>query len=435
MSTTALKILAAADIHIGRRPARVPVDATAFSAALAWQDLVDAALAHQVDVVLLAGDVVDRDNRYFEAYGPLEAGLRRLTDAGIDTVMVAGNHDFDVLPRLLAQFDAGRLHLLGAGGVWERCVVSRAGRPHLVIDGWSPAKAHSIHNPLESYALARATDALTIGVLHADLGTTTSVYGPVTVSALQALPLDAWLIGHRHRPVLHAENAGPMVLNPGSPQGLDPTEIGPHGPWLLEIAPNGQVAAQQLTLARLRYEGVDIDLTGVGSAAEFQERAGAALHACVTALAESETPPRHVHLLPRLNGRTRLHADLSDLAAALRADWRLDLPELSATVGPAQFAAEPDLDLAALANDRDPPGVVARLLLELRQDTVSEMFKPLLAAAEARLAHVARHTNYAALGSRVSLTDAARTAQVRAHLQTQAQRLLSALVQQRQVAP
>lgn len=434
MSTTPLKILAAADLHIGRRPARLPVDAAPFSAAHAWHDLVEAALAHGVDVVLLAGDVIDRDNRYFEAYGPLEVGLRRLAEADVDTVMVAGNHDFDVLPRLLRQLEADRLQILGAGGTWQRQVVSRPGRPRLLIDGWSPARAHSTRSPLEGYEFSREAEALAIGVLHADLGATASAYAPVTVAALRALPLDAWLVGHRHRPAVHAESTEPLVLNPGSPQGLDPTETGPHGPWLLEAAPGGQLAAQQLPLARLRYENVTIDLTGVSAATEFRERTGAALHACVTALAEGDTVPRHVHLLPRLVGRTRLHAELWNLGAALASDWRLELPKLTATVGPAQLAAQPDLDLTALANDRDPPGVVARLLLELQEDTVSEMLKPLLAAAEARLDSVARHNNYAPLHPTTGLTDAERTAHARRHLQTQAQRLLAALVQQRQVA-
>lgn len=41
-----------------------------------WSRIVDYAIAHGVDVVALSGDIVDRDNRYFEAIGPFQRGLR-----------------------------------------------------------------------------------------------------------------------------------------------------------------------------------------------------------------------------------------------------------------------------------------------------------------------------------------------------------------------
>jgi hypothetical protein len=89
-----MKILCSGDLHLGRRSSRLPagVDAGAHSATAAWKALVELAIAERVDLVALSGDLVDRANRYFEAFGPLEAGVRRLTAAGIPTVAVAGNH-------------------------------------------------------------------------------------------------------------------------------------------------------------------------------------------------------------------------------------------------------------------------------------------------------------------------------------------------------
>jgi len=80
-----------------------------------WGDTVSYAVEQAVDVVALTGDVVDAQNKRYEALGPLQRGLRRLEEAGIPVVAVAGNHDFDALPRLAEMVEAEHFHLLGRG--------------------------------------------------------------------------------------------------------------------------------------------------------------------------------------------------------------------------------------------------------------------------------------------------------------------------------
>src|SRR5690606_27261923 len=57
-----VKLLCAADLHMGRRPSRLPPtwSGGAVGPATAWAALVERARAERVDAVLLAGDVVDR---------------------------------------------------------------------------------------------------------------------------------------------------------------------------------------------------------------------------------------------------------------------------------------------------------------------------------------------------------------------------------------
>src|SRR5690606_1937215 len=100
-----VRILCAGDLHLGRRSSRVPWDGdgAAGSCAEAWMRLVECAIRERVDLVALSGDLVDHDNRWFEAFGPLERGLKRLADAGIPVYAVAGNHDYDTLPHLRSE--------------------------------------------------------------------------------------------------------------------------------------------------------------------------------------------------------------------------------------------------------------------------------------------------------------------------------------------
>mgnify|MGYP002763171153 FL=1 len=65
-------------------------------------------MQQHVDAVALTGDVVDNENATYESLGPLQKGLSRLGEAGIDTIAVAGNHDYDALPRLDQMVEASR---------------------------------------------------------------------------------------------------------------------------------------------------------------------------------------------------------------------------------------------------------------------------------------------------------------------------------------
>ena len=73
----AFRFLAAGDIHLGRRPARVPPDqdVSEFAPRRAWRALVQTAIAQQVDAIALTGDVVDQDNRFYEAFSDLQDGV------------------------------------------------------------------------------------------------------------------------------------------------------------------------------------------------------------------------------------------------------------------------------------------------------------------------------------------------------------------------
>ena len=65
-----IRILCTGDLHLGRRPTRVPqtADAHVFGPTSAWQSFVLAAIERKVDAVVLTGDVVDESNKFYEAF-------------------------------------------------------------------------------------------------------------------------------------------------------------------------------------------------------------------------------------------------------------------------------------------------------------------------------------------------------------------------------
>jgi exonuclease SbcD len=215
-------LFAAADIHLGRSPARVSADwALRHSPRVAFDNLVTAAIDEQADAVLLAGDVVDRDNVFFEAYGVLQRGVARLREKGIPLIAVAGNHDTHILPELAdAVDDPEAFRLLGRGGTWESVDLSCRDGSQIRIWGWSFPRSDYSGNPLSDFpGLGSDRPATVIGLLHADRGASGGVYAPVSAADLDASGVRPWILGHIHLPDPTAP--GSTSYYTGSLQALD----------------------------------------------------------------------------------------------------------------------------------------------------------------------------------------------------------------------
>lgn len=364
-----MKILVTGDIHMGRRPAQLPSELAGdphFSTTAAWEAVVERAVAEAVDVVALTGDVVDRENRYFEAFGPLERGLQRLAEAGIDTVAVAGNHDHEVFPRLAAQLGNERFHLLGDGEHWERQRIERPGGEVLVVEGWSFPEGRYEANPLDAYDLGPPPEDLpVVALLHADLGQSTSPYAPVSLAQLKARPVALWLLGHIHAPQLFPGD-GPPVLNPGSPMALDGGETGIHGPWRVEIEGRRVHPPEQLPLSPVRYEDLPVDLSGAGDREEAMSRMVEAVRRGLEeAVARSGDALRLLLCRLRLTGSTAIHGSLPTLATEAEEQLRLTAGDASARPWRVAVETRPAVDLEELARSSTPAGALARTLLAL----------------------------------------------------------------------
>ena len=302
-----MKLLCVGDIHLGRQPARLPaglldeIKASELGPAAAWRLAVDFALADEVDAVLLAGDVVEQEDDFYEAYGDLRRGVDRLTAAGIQVLAVSGNHDVQVLPRLADAVPGFRL--LGRGGAWEvRDVAGRDGRRVQVL-GWSFPEPRVSTSPLVAHELPAldSRSAPVVGLLHCDRDAAGSPYAPVRSAELAHAPVDAWLLGHIHKPDRLAPPRPIGYL--GSLTGLDPGEPGPRGPWRLECA-GPELALEHLPLAPLRWEEVEVALDGLESAEDVHTFAVSALDALHERLAAERFRPRAVGCRLRFTGRT-----------------------------------------------------------------------------------------------------------------------------------
>jgi DNA repair protein SbcD/Mre11 len=424
-----MKILCTGDIHIGRRSSRVPrdLDQGQFSSSAAWDAIVEVALREQVDLLALSGDVVDRANRYFEAFGPLERGLRRLAEAGIDTVAVTGNHDFDVLPLLKRGAGGDRLHLLGLGGTWERWTVTEGGEPLLHVDGWSFPSEHVRTNPLDSYLPGADDGAAVLGLLHADLDQPGSPYAPVSFADLGRQRVTFWLLGHIHHPSVR-ETSGAPVMYPGSPQAMDPGEGGVHGPWLIDLRAGHPVGMRQILISRVRYEPLTIALDGIEAKDDLLDAVTDGMQRRLSEIAGDAGDLECVGFRVTVSGRTGLHRELAGHLSEMTGDFRLHSGRTQSFVERLVFDTRPTLSLDDLAKRNDPPGALARTVLALEADPYPAAYRRLIDDTHARMTAIQRHNVYAGIADIVTLDRAS----VRAHLLSEGYRLLDTLVAQRE---
>ena len=376
-----MKILFTADVHIGRRSSRLPqhLSGHEHSCASAWGRVVELALSHEVDLVAISGDLVDQSNRFLEAAGPLESGLRRLAGAGIETVMVSGNHDHDVLPALIDSIGSPSARLLGREGVWERYTFERGGQ-RVHVDGWSFPQASCRESPLRSYDSAN-DGAPILTLLHADLEQPGSRYAPIQLAELRRHPQALFLLGHVHEPRAAEEPGGARYIYGGSPQAMDPGEPGKHGVWLLRLE-GASAEARLVSLSSVRYETIAVSVEGIEKPEDIDSRVFRAAREHLASVSDDAAGLTYVRYKVRLVGATRLLRAVDERLAelsSLSSDFDLSRDAIVASIASFEPRMTPAHDLEALATGLGAPAVLAKLLRDADPD-------PTLRASLQRLA-------------------------------------------------
>lgn len=386
-----MKLLAVGDMHLGRVPVALPPGLTDAARLLgpetAWQRCIDKAVALEVEALLLAGDVVDRERDFFAGYASLKSGIERLLAHDIRVIAVAGNHDTEVLPRL-ADALAG-LELLGRGGEWQSLALSAGS-----IVGWSFPGRHVTGSPLATFPAVRSTRPR-LGLLHCDRDQTDSAYAPVRAAELDAAPVDAWLLGHVHRPDLMPDRLddgnGDTRQAPRRPSGylgsvsaLRASETGARGPWLIEVE-GPTVKARQIALAPLAYDALDLDTGALEHPGDLDGAMLAAAKCRIARRIEYDALPDALGLRFRLTGRHPAAREIAEAGRrALEQQPVFDEAGCRVFIDKVDSAISLPLDLEAIAGQPDPAGVIARDLVLLAGPDCEQQ-RRLIAEARARM--------------------------------------------------
>lgn len=327
----------AADLHldtpfagIGKVSPRV-ADALQNASLDAFDALVDLTLREDARFLLLAGDLYDGAERGIRAQRRFEGGLRRLSERGIRTLLVNGNHDplsgwsaIREWPPLVTAF--------GSQDV-EAVTITHEGEVLATVYGISYAQA-KVEENLSLRFRKQDGEGLHIGLLHCNVegNSEHAPYSPCTLADLKATGMDYWALGHIHKRQILSQ--APWVVYPGNLQGRSPkpSERGPKGAMVVRVSADSHAgprgasryrvqAPRFVPLDRIRFDTLELDLAGIPDVAALQR----ALLAKADAL-QAENGGRGLILRAVLKGRGPLYSELllpgrlSEILAELRRD-------------------------------------------------------------------------------------------------------------------
>jgi len=369
-------VMAVGDVHLGTRPASLPADLD--DQGVAARDLtpeaglaiaVERAIAERVDAVLFAGDVVESTSARFEAMPALEDAIRKLAGQGIPVLGVVGNHDVEALPRLAGLIDG--FTLLGEGGQWGSAVIEKQGRPVLEVAGWSFPEPRVDTSPLaallEDPLAVKAPGVPRLGILHGDLDASSGPYAPFRSHEVVAAGMDGWVFGHIHRPSLESDN-GLLRGYLGSLVGLDPTETGCHGPWLLRVKGATDIEARQLPIAPLRWESIDVVVEEDEGREDVADRLADEVEKLARKLHDEGCVLRALGVRVRLTGSTRHYDAIRGyIDDGTWEEVRRQAGDTVVFVNRVTDGLQLAIDIEDIARGDDPPALIARQLLTLRR--------------------------------------------------------------------
>ena len=371
------KFIHAADIHLDSPLVGLssyqdaPIELLRGATRRAFANLVDAALREKVAFVVIAGDVYDGEWKDFNTGLFFARMLGRLRDAGVEVVLLHGNHDAESNLTRSLPLPPG-VHVFSSKKA-ETFVLDGLG---VALHGRSFKERETTENLVPGYP--DPLDGLfNVGVLHTALegNAAHASYAPCSTEELRNKGYDYWALGHVHVQSVVARD--PWIVFPGNLQGRHARELGPKGAMLVTVDEGRIAGAEPLAVDVVRWAHVEVDATGAATRNAVEDRAREALAAVV----DREAGGRTLAVRITVRGACRAHAEMLVADDAFVADLRAIGAGLAADelwVEKVRLETRPDGGAPA-AGGLDAADDLARLLAEAPID------RDLLEALEADL--------------------------------------------------
>jgi exonuclease SbcD len=311
VNMTKLRFIHTADLHLdspfrGLSSWNTDLAARLKDAAFkSFSRIIDICIEQQADFLIIAGDIFESDNKSLTAQLKFVAELKRLSDKGISSYFVCGNHDpvkswLDIiqLPENAYRFDSSEV---------EHHTYKKDNKPVADIYGISFGGKAVKENLALRYRLKDNSGRFSVAVLHGTVGAAGphENYAPFRISDVKSRGFDYWALGHIHKRMVINER-DPVILYPGNPQGRDFGETGSKGCTLVEVDRNNRITTRFIPVQLIRFEEIEISLGE-------EDRTDSLADKIQKARLNIEDNDDNVSCMLRINitGRTPLHSYLN----------------------------------------------------------------------------------------------------------------------------
>lgn len=256
---SALKILHMADLHLDSAFEALPAGKAQLRRAEQRELLARMAAlvqTEQVQLVLLAGDLLDSDVSFYETGEEL---CRCLAGISVPVFIAPGNHDF-----YSARSPWSRIKLPGNVHLFTENAIRGLQLSTLGVRVYGAAFAEKRSGPLlRGFTAEKKPGIKNILVLHGEVGAhADSPYNPITEAELAASGMDYAALGHIHQ-ASGLKRAGDTWYSwPGCPEGRGFDETGEKTVNLITLTDDGGCTLETRCIATRRYETLTVDVTG-----------------------------------------------------------------------------------------------------------------------------------------------------------------------------
>ncbi|UOQ92752.1 DNA repair exonuclease [Halobacillus shinanisalinarum] len=259
MST--LRFIHSADLHLdspfkgrGRLPEilREQMRAGTFEA---FDRLIEQAIYHRVDFVLIVGDLFNEETRSLKAQVQLREGFKRLEKHDITVFISYGNHDYIQGMRYPITYP-NNVHSFDQETV--KAIPFYRDDNHLAnIYGFSYVNREVKDRKVKEF-VKEGTPVYHIGMLHGSLETNGDhdVYAPFKLEELRQQPMDYWALGHIHKWQHLSEH--PPIVYPGNIQARSRKEQGEKGCSLVQLGEENKIQQTFIPLHSFTFEEVSL---------------------------------------------------------------------------------------------------------------------------------------------------------------------------------
>ena len=274
-----------------------------------FHNIVKLAVEEKVDAVLIAGDIFDGADRSLQAQLKFRRGLLELSEKGIPSFIVHGNHDPS--NSWSHTLDWPESTTIFPGNKVESFPVTREGKTLAWVYGISyPQKEVN-----ENLALKFKKDqkqGFAVGLLHANVGQQPGHdnYAPCSLQDLISSDFDYWALGHVHEFKILREN-NPCIVYSGNTQSRHLKETGPKGCCLVTLSSDAPANIRFVATDVVSYRSAKVDVSGASSINEVL----LAIQSLVEELAKESLTREGLVARLVLTGRTAVHNELQNPGA------------------------------------------------------------------------------------------------------------------------
>jgi exonuclease SbcD len=277
-----------------------PVELLRGATRRAFENLVQLTLDEGVDFLVIAGDIYDGDWKDYSTGLFFRGQMVRLFDKGIPVYLIAGNHDAaSVISKKLSL--PANVHVFSTRTAESMDV---AGHPVVIHGRGFPNRAVP-ENLVKDYP-PLVPGKFNLGLLHTSLTGRQGhdTYAPCSEADLSEKGYGYWALGHIHQPEIVRRD--PWIVFAGNCQGRHARETGPRGCRLVTV--NDSLSVESVdwqTLDVVRWQELNVDLTGIENESEALGRVSEAMDNAATAAEGRLVAARIV-----ITGPTSLHGSL-----------------------------------------------------------------------------------------------------------------------------